>query len=176
MRLTRRDAIAALGAAGAAAGGVAVLRSREGEPSSTAVGERPMELMVAAAGVLYPSELEGVRRFVERYVAGRADARPAHVSGIVDAAEYLDDYAVAWYDAGFVELDRPSRDEALRRMGADTASPDPDGSDVQRVRYYVVNELLFALYTSPTGGGLLGLENPRGHPGGTTSYRRGPRT
>jgi hypothetical protein len=59
-------------------------------------------------------------------------------------------------------------------MGADTVDPDPDGGDVARVRYYVVNELLFALYASPTGAELLGLENPQGHPGGLASYQRGP--
>jgi hypothetical protein len=42
------------------------------------------------------------------------------------------------------------------------------------VRYYVVNELLLALYASPTGGELVGIENPQGHPGGTASYQQGP--
>ena len=40
-----------------------------------------------------------------------------------------------------------------------------------RVRFFVVNELLFALYSSPTGGSLVGIENPVGHPGGTESYQ-----
>jgi hypothetical protein len=43
------------------------------------------------------------------------------------------------------------------------------------VRYYVVNELLYALYTSPTGGELVGIENPQGHPGGHESYQHEPR-
>jgi hypothetical protein len=59
-------------------------------------------------------------------------------------------------------------------MNADTLEPDPRGSDEQRVRYFVVNELLFALYASPTGGELVGIENPQGHPGGIQSYQRGP--
>jgi len=61
-------------------------------------------------------------------------------------------------------------------MSVDTADPVPDGDDVERVRYYVVNELLFALYSSPTGGELVGLENPRGNPGGLASYQRGPQS
>jgi len=43
-----------------------------------------------------------------------------------------------------------------------------------RVRYYLVNDLLFALYSSPTGGKLVGIENPQGHPGGTGSYQQPP--
>jgi hypothetical protein len=42
------------------------------------------------------------------------------------------------------------------------------------VRHLVVNDLLYALYASPTGARLAGLENPPGHPGGIESYREGP--
>jgi hypothetical protein len=43
------------------------------------------------------------------------------------------------------------------------------------VRYYVVDELLYAFYASPVGGGMAGIENPPGYPGGTESYQEGPR-
>jgi hypothetical protein len=61
-------------------------------------------------------------------------------------------------------------------MGVHTADPDSEGTDPERVRFHVVNELLYALYTSPTGGELVGIENPQGYPGGTASYREGPAT
>lgn len=182
MRLTRRDTLAALTAAGVTAGGgAAFLLDDEGRDSPEAgtwdgpVSETDVETLVAAAAVLYPSEVEGVEAFVTRYVRGRADARPEHASGVSGAVAYLDAYADAWYDERFAALDSGDRAEALDRMGADTADPDPGGSDVERVRYYVVNELLFALYASPTGGELVGIENPQGHPGGLGSYRQGPR-
>ncbi|MEA5408870.1 hypothetical protein VB773_15715 [Haloarculaceae archaeon H-GB2-1] len=57
-----------------------------------------------------------------------------------------------------------------------TAEPNPDGTTAERVRYYLVNEPLYALYASPTGGTLVGIENPQGHPGGTESYQRGPQS
>jgi hypothetical protein len=59
-------------------------------------------------------------------------------------------------------------------MGVDLVDPDPDGFSAERVRFYLVNELLYALYSSPTGGTLLGLENPQGYPGGSESYQQGP--
>jgi hypothetical protein len=34
------------------------------------------------------------------------------------------------------------------------------------VNYYLLDELLFAFYSSPTGGELIGNKNPRGYPGG----------
>lgn len=181
MRLTRRDAVAALAAAGVAVGtgGAIVLSgddsdSRSGD-GSRSIGEPELTTLVAAAEVLYPSEIEAIDRFVSRYVRGRADDHPEHGAGIVDAVTYLDEYANAWYDERFAALDPETRQEALQRMNADVIEPDPTGSDVERVRYYVVNELLFALYSTPTGATLVGLENPPGHPGGVASYQRGPR-
>ena len=179
MRLTRRDAIAALTAAGVAVGGGAVfLSTDDSEPAEGTTGYRlddeTVETLAAAAAVLYPEEVDGVAEFVTRYVQGKVEERPDHGRGITAAIAYLDDYALAWYDAEFAALDRSDRDEALERMNADTAAPVADGSDVERVRYYVVNELLYGLYTTPTGAALVGLENPRGHPGGLASYQRGP--
>jgi hypothetical protein len=182
MRLTRRDAVVALSVAGVGAVG-ATVRSGEDAPDGDedasdrdagALTDAEVATLVAAAEVLYPSAVANVESFVRRYVRGRADADRA--AGIAAAVAYLDDYAAAWYDADFADLDPATRSEALRNMDADTAPPDPDGSDVERVRYYVVNELLFALYASPTGSELVGLENPQGHPGGLASYRRGPQS
>ncbi|AEH36674.1 gluconate 2-dehydrogenase subunit 3 family protein [Halopiger xanaduensis] len=172
MELTRRDAIAALGAAGIAGAGALALSSSDERDRGLADGD--LETMVAAAEVLYPSAVDGVREFVESYVGDRAAADEAWAGEVADVVAYLDDYADAWYDGSFASLSPENRDAALRRMGADAAASDPDGGSVERVRYYVVNELLFALYASPTGGELVGLENPQGHPGGTDSYRRGP--
>ncbi|MFC7076530.1 gluconate 2-dehydrogenase subunit 3 family protein [Haloarcula halophila] len=188
MELSRRDAIAALSAAGVAVGGggAVLLADDDGNGASTGtddgdtqtpsgpLDEAQFETLTAAAEVLYPEELSGVDEFVRRFVRGRARDRPDHAAGIADAAAYLDEYARAWFDAEFAALPPQTRDQALRRMNADTLEPDPEGSDEQRVRYFVVNELLFALYASPTGGELVGIENPQGHPGGIQSYRRGP--
>lgn len=174
MRLTRRDALAALAAAGVGVGGSVLLSADHDVGVEGAVSERQLATLVAAAEVLYPSDVEGVAGFVERYVRGRSTDRPEHAAGMAGAASYLDAYAEAWEGERFAALGRAGRDETLRRMDVGTASPDPDGSDAERVRYYVVNELLFALYATPTGGELVGVENPPGFPGGLESYQRGP--
>ncbi len=174
MELTRRDALAALAAGGTALGGVAALRRAEREDGGAAVGDHETATLEAAARVLYPSAVSGVSEFVRSYAAGRYRDRPEHAAGVAEAVATLDGYAREWYDGAYRELDAETRDGLLSEMGLDVADPDPDGGDAERVRYYVVNELLYALYTSPTGGRLVGIENPQGHPGGTESYRRGP--
>ncbi|WP_123534119.1 gluconate 2-dehydrogenase subunit 3 family protein [Halosimplex salinum] len=195
MELTRRDALAALAAAGVAGGGALALSAGEsrddGETATEPGGVPPpgpltdddVAVLTAAAEVLYPSEVEGVESFVSEFARGRAAEQPDHAAGVADAARYLDEWTGSWLDEEFTALDPsdreealdPSdREEALDRLGARAADPDPEGTDAERVRYYVVDELLFALYSSPTGGELVGIENPQGHPGGTESYRRGP--
>jgi len=171
MRLTRRDAVVALASAGVAVAAGATLEAPTADDGP--IGETERDVLLAVAEVVYPDEVADTRAFVERYVGGRAAERPDWAAGVADAASYLDEYAQSWRDANFADLDAADRDDVLRSMGADTAASDPEGTDVERVRYYLVNDLLYALYASPTGGRLVGIENPQGHPGGTASYQRG---
>ena len=179
MELTRRDAAAALAAVGATGGLALAARNRDEGPGDGGEDDAlPDETtvrasMTAVATVLYPSEVDGVEAFVDRFLDGRLDGSP-HADGVRAAVGELDDAARSWYGAPVAELAEGDRDRLLREVGADTAAEDPDGTLAERTRYYVVNELLLALYASPTGGELVGIENPQGHPGGTESYRRGP--
>ncbi|MFC7045594.1 gluconate 2-dehydrogenase subunit 3 family protein [Halobacteriaceae archaeon GCM10025711] len=177
MELSRRDVLAALAATGAVAAGSAALDESgvldvlsEDDP----LDEHDIRTLVAVAEVVYPSAVTGVEAFVTQYVVGRVQDREEYAGGMHEAVATLDDYARDWHDAEFAAIDATARDELLRQMGVPAASPAPDGLDADRVRYYVVNDLLYALYTTPTGGELAGIENPQGFPGGTTSYQRGP--
>jgi|AntDeeMinimDraft_5_1070356.scaffolds.fasta_scaffold24385_2 hypothetical protein len=189
MELTRRDALAALAGGAVVGGGGAVAVGRNGETTN---GARPTtddgssttadaafaavrEPLVAVAHVVYPDEITGIATFVETYALGRIEGRAEYRRGVEQAVAAMNDRAESWYGERFASLEPKTRDAVLREMGADTADPDPEGSTAERVRYYVVNELLYALYTSPTGGKLAGIENPQGHPGGHESYQHGPR-
>ena len=190
MELTRRDAAAALGAIGAT-GGVALGVRRavddgerggeggsgdedhtwdgEGQPDDEAV----RETLTAVARTVYPEAVSEVDSFVDEFLGGRLDGS-AHDEGIRAAVAEVESAARSWYDAPVADLSAADRDALLRELGADTAEESPHGTTAERVRYYVVNELLLALYASPTGGELVGIENPQGHAGGAKSYQRGP--
>ncbi|WP_178917715.1 gluconate 2-dehydrogenase subunit 3 family protein [Natronomonas gomsonensis] len=175
MELTRRDAtiaLAALGTGGAAAAGLRATRERD-EPPDRLDDDAVVSAMVALAEVLYPSELSGIEPFVETFVTERLE-REGHGEALRATATDLNELAAAWHDAAIAELSPAAREELLREAGADIADEAPDGTTAERVRYFVINELLMALYTSPTGGELVGIENPQGHPGGTDTYQRGP--
>jgi hypothetical protein len=194
MELTRRDALAALAGAGILGGGGAAALAREranadgpgrsesGRPNQSRSEQSDLpstaavvETLVAVAGVVYPSAVDGVREFVETFARRRLEADPEHRRGAREAVADLDAHVVISFDAErFRDLDPELREEALSLVGTRTAEPAMDGTAAERVRYYLVNDLLFALYSSPTGGRLVGIENPQGHPGGIESYRRGP--
>ncbi|MFB6251900.1 MAG: gluconate 2-dehydrogenase subunit 3 family protein [Halobellus sp.] len=184
MELTRRDALAALAATGSAIGG-GVLAGRYGAPtadaatgsdqsrSSPSLSTPLLDLLDGVAEVLYPSDVEGRRAFVETYVLGRIDDQPSYRAGMREAAAQLDALARDWEGTAYATLDVETRDQLFRGIGVETADPEPAGTLTERVRFYLVNDLLFAFYSSPTGGRLVGIENPIGHPGGIKSYQRG---
>jgi hypothetical protein len=191
MRLSRRDALAALAGVGAVGGGVGIVElAARGPPvagddagavdttsddaASAGLDEDARAVLVAAAEVLYPSAVTGHEAFVETYVNGRVSDDPDHRAGLLSAVAELDAIARDWHGDGYADLARETRDRLLRDLGVDVADPDPDGPISSRLRWYVVNDLLYAFYTSPTGGRLVGTENPTGYPGGTESYQRGP--
>jgi len=171
MNLSRRDALAALAAAGVVGVAGATVLGDEGS-ADAAVPADTLATLVAVAEAVFPSEATGIEPFVETYVAGRVADDPAHREGVNAAAADLDATAHDWRDASLVDLDRSARDQLLRDLSVDVADPDPDGNLAAQVRFYLVNELLYAFYASPTGGRLVGIENPVGYPGGTESYQR----
>lgn len=178
MELTRRDALVALSAVTSAA--IAGCSAPTGEnnsdpePDAPALDDQGTETLVALAHVLYPSGAENVAEFVEEYATERVHRNPEHGRGVVDAIGYLNEYAERIYGERYAALSSDEREAALNEIPVDTVEPVPDGTEPQRVRYFLVNDLLYAFYASPTGASLAGLENPPGYPGGTSSYQRGP--
>ena len=172
MELTRRDAVSALTALGASVA-VAGCSDTGSTAQQSDADTEIRETMVAAAEVVYPDEVTGIDTFVTTFLASRL-AGDSHAAGVADAVAAVNDRAESWYDDRFVALSTADRDSLLREMGADSAEPHREGTTAEEVRYYVVNELLLALYSSPTGGELVGIENPQGHAGGIDSYQRGP--
>jgi hypothetical protein len=172
MKLTRRDALFAL-----AAGGIAVSATPEGGGTGggkSTVTEDDVDTLVLLAEVLYPSTVEPTAEFVESYVSGRHNRDEDRVDGLRTALESVRQTSRRETGRDLSSIGVDLRSEVLRATGADRARPEPDGTTAEKIRYYVVNDLLYALYTSPTGGELVGNSNPAGHPGGTEAYQRAP--
>jgi hypothetical protein len=169
VELTRRDALIALGAMGFAVGGLAQqLDGNDDQLEAVVTGA------VAVSEVVFPSGVSGHEAFVKAYVSGRTQDETYSVEEVASLLTTVDREAKRATGSAFSDLEPEKRDEVLRDIGAARAYPDPDGTVPQRIRYYLINDLLFALYSSPTGGELVGNENPVGHPGGRQAYQQGP--
>mgnify|MGYP000365611351 CR=1 FL=1 len=174
VRLTRRDALLSL-LAGSSAGvaGQFGLSSFEGlnERHDDAMTDTVVRDLAAVAEVVYPSAVSGIEEFVRTYAGGLPDTRKQKIASAVTE---LNDYACRTHGNRFADLPVGDRDSVLRAMAVDRTGSSPDGNIPERIRYYVVNQLLYGLYTSPMGSRLLGIENPVGHPGGFESYQKEP--
>jgi hypothetical protein len=175
VRLTRRDALVSLAAGGAVAGGLSLSASHAARTlefdDDDPLTEAEVATAVAVADAVYPSAVEGVPAFVEAYV-GRL--RPSRREAVGAAAGGLDRRARDAYGAPFATLSRGDRETLLREIGVDRVVSKPEGTLAERIRYHLVNTLLYALFTSPTGSELVGIENPVGHPGGYDTYGEEP--
>ncbi len=165
MELTRRDAVVALAVMGIGVGGTVNHLDRRPEV---------VDGMVAVAEVVYPSATSGIREFVQTFLGGRRQEEDYSLAEVESLLGVVDRAAKRETGSKFTALEPSRRDAVLRGVGAATAFPDPEGTRAERLRYYLVNDLLFALYSSPMGGKLVGNENPVGHPGGTEAYQQGP--
>lgn len=173
MELTRRDALLALGGGGLIASGAAVDGTVGG--GGATVSEADRGTLVAAAEVLYPSSVTVTDEFIGTYVLGRQTVDEEYLAAIGDALDELRTASRQETGRAYASLDGALRDDVLRATGADRAYADPEGTVAQRLRYYVVDELLYAFYATPKGAGLAGSENPDGYPGGTEVYQRPPK-
>lgn len=170
MKLTRRDALLAF-----VGGGVitsTALAEEAIRDDDRTVTEADVEVLVALGEVLYPSSVAVTRRFVETSALGLAMMDDGYLAGLSEALDVVRTTSRRETGRGYTSLDADLRDGVLRATGADQAYADPDGTVAQRVRYYVVDGLLYAFYATPAGSGLAGNENPRGYPGGTEVYQQ----
>lgn len=83
----------------------------------------------------------------------------------------LNGYTVDANGEPFYEISSGSEKiSILSSLGVENAKSDSTGGIPSRVRYYLVNGLLYALFTTPKGSKLVGIDNPRGYPGGFATY------
>lgn len=168
MDLTRRKTIAAV-LTGGLGSGVGLSGLSEGLQTSNSqriqgpITNQETEVLISLAEVVYPSTISGYADLVEGYLEYQSSVR---LQAIRDAARELDGAAKRRYGGAFASLNMDEREMLLRELGVDRAGADSSGSVPERVRSLLVNGLLYALFTNPAGTSLIGIENPRGYPGG----------
>lgn len=177
LRLTRRDALAAIAAGGLVGGSLLASEAAVGEldPDVEPNGERfddgEIGMLVAVATAVYPTAVSVEPSFVETYTRPISAERRAAMRRAMSA---LDGHTRRLRGRPFTALSPSAREATLRDLGVDRVHPNPDGTDLERIRYHLVNTLLYALFSTPRGSELVGITNPKGHPGGYESLMRPP--
>lgn len=170
MKLTRRDALKALGVGGATGGGLAVsetLVRTDFSAGDSSLSDGEFATLEAVAETVYPSAVEVTPAFLETHVTQLDDERTKSMaSSIAD----LDEFTQSRYGRSFHDLSRSKRDIALRALGVDRAASRPAGNQAEQIRFHLVNSLLYLLFSRPKGSRLAGIENPDGYPGGFAVY------
>jgi len=164
MELTRRDALTALTAAGVAA--TAGCSGLLADDQTATEDDAQMDTMLALGEVLYPSQTGVTEEFIDTYLMGRIVDDEAYQSALADGVETLNERAQDAEGTTFADLDESQRVSLIEDTELRSGDSVADGSPVERVNYFLIDELLFAFYSSPVGGELVGNPNPRGWPGG----------
>jgi hypothetical protein len=167
VNITRRDVLLALSVLGVGTYRAASTPRRDTDDGSVAT-------LLAVAEVLCPSSVDIDAEFVESSVIGRSHVLSNHEAEVTTALAELNRRARADYGRAFAALGPTKRRAVLRSLGALNSHSEPDGLRSQQLRYYLVNNILYALYATPVGGQAVGVENPPGYPGGREAYQRGP--
>lgn len=173
MELTRRDALRAMVVGGGAAG-VSLFVSETVMDDQTTTDETEytdddIETLYNVAEIVYPSKVEVTTEFIETYIRRLGPERQAALSRTITQ---LHSVTEARYGRSFGQSSSVShRESMLKSLGVHRVESTPNGTVPERVRYHVVNTLLYALFTNPKGSRLVGIESPIGHPGGFALYR-----
>lgn len=84
----------------------------------------------------------------------------------------LNEYSLKTYGAQYYQIDSvPARDKILRQLGVHRVHSNSTGLFPQRVRYHLVNTILYVIFTHPVGSSIVGQTNPVGFAGGFAKYQ-----
>jgi hypothetical protein len=162
MKLTRREQLSGFAVATAGLSS-ALYAFDESTRAPAGLSDGAVDTLLAVAEVVYPSDVDVSEAFVRSYTDGMSDVRLRETRRTVDD---LDGRARQVFEQPFAAVPASKRDSVLRHLGVNRVQPRLQGTLAGRVRFYLVNSLLFALFTHPKGSELYGISNPRGHPGG----------
>lgn len=166
MRLTRRQAL--LGLIGASSvGGLGAYELLDRTAIDGSLSDAGMDGLLTVADVVHPADPEEVEPVISAYVDRLNESR---TRGLVTALSELDSRSRRLFGASFGALSRTQGERLLATLGVNRVQSRPEGTLAERVRYHVVNSVLYALLTHPVGTELYGIGNPAGFPGGFDSH------
>lgn len=169
MRLNRRRTLLGLLGATSIAGLGAFELGDRAVPVERTLSNRAVADLLAIADLVFPAESGTFEPAVTGYVSRLSEARRRAL--LRDLSE-LNRVAYGQTGSPVRALSREELGRLFEALGVNRVEPDSQGVLAERVRFRLVNSLLYALLTHPSGTRQFGIENPVGYPGGFASYTR----
>lgn len=163
MKLTRRQTL--LGLVGTSSGlslSAYELTDDTSVPEPT-LSQREFDGLLAVADVVHPSDPQQFESLIAGYVDRLSDDRKRLLRRTLSD---LDRASYRQSGVPFRSLSPAERRRLFAALGVARVQSRPRGTVPERVRYHLVNSIVFVLVTNPKGTGLFGIRNPVGHPGG----------
>lgn len=168
VELTRRDTLITL-VGGTTISSLALQEIDDFDGTSSGFSDDELTTLLALTDVIYPSEIDVSKRFIRSYTDRMKRSRLRQMQRAVSG---LDRLSRQVFGASFRAVPASKREHLLRHFGVDRVQPRPDGTLAERIRFHLVNTLLYVLFTNPKGSTLYGIDNPVGHPGGLDDLLR----
>lgn len=170
MKLTRRQTL--LGLIGASSvGSLGIYELLDRTTIDGPLSDAGMNGLLTVADIVHPAAPEDVEPVISAYVDRLNDGR---IRRLVMTLSELNSRSRRHFSASFGTLSRAQGERLLVTLGVNRVQPRPEGTLAERVRYHLVNSVLYALLTHPVGTELYGIGNPVGFPGGFASHTGEP--
>lgn len=171
MNLSRREAL--LGLLGVSTGvslsTYELTGNRYGSDGRRSLSRRDREALLTIADIVHPANPGGFEPVIARYVRRLPASRERALLGTLSE---LDGVSRRQLGAGFGSLSTPEARLLLEGLGVDGVQSNRQGTLAERIRFHLINSVMYALLTDPSGTAVLGIDNPVGYPGGFSSYTR----
>jgi hypothetical protein len=136
-------------------------------PTDEDIPPHVVDGMVTVADAVYPGDPEQFRPVVRSYTTRLGDSRRGELLGTLSE---LDRISSRHAGSPFRTLAGPEATRLLERLGVNRVQSRRQGTLSERVRFHLVNSVLYAILTDPAGTGRFDIDNPAGYPGGFDSY------
>lgn len=167
MKLTRRQTFLGLLGASSAAGLGAYELIDVPRSSRSTVSRDELETLLTVADVVFPADPRPLEPVIASYVDRLGDGR---TRALVATVAELDQAAYAQFGIPVRSLSRGECERLFEVLGVTRVQPRPEGTVPERIRFHLVNAVLYSILTHPEGTGPFGITNPVGHPGGFSSF------
>jgi len=128
-----------------------------------------VEGMLTVADAVYPGDPEPFRSILRRYVDRLGESR---LGGLLETLAELDQISSRYSGSLFRSLSGAEATRLFERLGVNRVQSRRAGTLSERVRFHLVNSVLYAILTDPAGTERFDVGNPAGYPGGFDSYTR----